>query len=326
MPDPISQGAAPMAVNVSDWAFTTFGGSVVEALKEADKIGMPFTYRFDPGQANGKFPKIANRSVTSRNDNPGTDLAPSNTVEGSVTVGFDPVEGIHDYLTYQDIAVYNNSAPPQYGRSFGAQLAEKLQANIVAYCIKVACGTSTGMTAGTYRTDDLGEVVFNDDSDATDGTAIAGAVLSAHSRLTTDKVLEEGRLAVIHPTYFYQLHKVNYFVSRDYVATANNQNAMKSIKFAGCNHVPLSAVFNSNISSDPTYAAKYRGNFTSESGQGPVWGIVMHTPSLAIREAERPNGRIDDIPQKDSWLIQSRCIRGMEALQPTAFVALVGDA
>lgn len=311
-----------MALSVTAWALTTFQGQVVEAYNEADILGQPFVYRFDPGSANGLYPKIANRTVTNRAD--GSELTASNTTETSVTVAFDNPEGVNELISYQQVHTYNLQAPTQYARAFGRQLAEKLQNNLIAYCAKVATGNSTSMTSGTYRTDDNGEISFNDEG--TDGTDIANAVLSGLARMSADKVPSVGRLGVIHPTQFNLLRKVNYVVSKDYVSNEDNKRNFDKIVFGNAQLYSLASVFNTNISSDTNYAAKYRANLTSESGLGPVLGVMWQDEALAVREAERPNGRIDDIADKNSWLIQARCQRGMESLQPTAFIALVGDA
>ena len=314
-----------MALSISAWALTTYQGQVVEAYKEADILGQPFVYRFDPGAANGLFPKIANRTVNSRAD--GSELTASNTTEGNVTVAFDVPEGVHELISYQQINTYNQQAPSQYAKAFGRQLAEKLQNNLVAYAIKVACGISTGMTAGSYRTDNNGIIGF--DNEDTTGASISDAVFNVLAQMKADKVPSAGIIGAMYPKYFNWLRKRPEFASRDYVSTnaGNDQpKALDAIKVGPTTIYSLASIFNTDISSDTSYAAKYRVNASSTASQGgSILGVFWQDEALAVREAERPNGRLDDIADKNSWLVQARGQRGMESLQPTAFVALVGD-
>lgn len=311
---PDSPSGGSMALTVTNWALTTFQGQVVEAYKEADILGMPAIYRFDPGQANGLFPKIANRTVTNRAD--GTELTASNTTETAATISFDLTESVEEMITYHQVRAYNTQAPQQYAKSFGRQIAQKNQDNLIAHAINVAT-ESANLASGYKRSDGNGEITFNNED--TTGAEQVEAIFDALSQLRSDKVPDMGIIGVLPPTQFYRAKKRPEISSRDYSGNKDLTKPFDYFDIGNARIYCLNSVFGSDLSADTAYATKYRGDFTT------VHGVFWHNEALAVREAERPNGQISDETKYDSWLIKARCIRGMGALQPTAFVALIGD-
>lgn len=313
-----------MALAVSAWALTTFGGQVVEAYKEADILGNPVVYNFKQGELSKRFPKIAARNASHRAD--GSLLIPGSTVtETAATVTLDNPLGVAESVKYQDINENGAQVPSWYARSLGRDLAEKRQNVLISWFLKVATGDTTGsLTAGVDVRDD-GHGVIEFDDDTTDGTAVADAILEAGARLSADKVPTSGRIGVLHPTYFARLRKVPYVVSKDYASNGSNTQPFEVLYFAGAKWMSLASVFDTDISGDTTYAARYRANFNDVDG-GHAWGVLFQDEGAAIHEGERPRGLIDDVPAYSTWLVQARNQFGLGTLQTKAFVALVGDS
>lgn len=309
-----------MALTISSWALSTFGGGVVQAYSEADMIGNDkITYHFEPGRTSIIDYKVSRRTPSHAADGA---LTNNTTVENSVTTTVDLPLIAYEYVQYSHLSTNGQQVPQYIAQQLGRNLAEKRMNIQIAALLNMAITRAFGGGGVSTAVD-----IYNDEG--TDGSDIFGSILNATSTLTTNFVPTRGRYCFLRPTEFYELRKYAPSASRDYQASAPNADnagiGVEGFMLFQTLIMPVTSIFNTDLSSNTTYASKYRTNFATGTAGAGYNGVVWHPEALRLLEIEKPNGVVSDSPENQSALCVARCQFGTGEMRPESVVALKGD-
>jgi hypothetical protein len=328
-----------MAIDVSDYAQTLFGGEVITSNRATDFLTQFIKVKsFEPGVPVKRFPTIGDGQGGNQTD--GTDLTGlADTADASaIDVSIDTNPDIfYENIKYQDANSFGTQIPSWYASSLGRRLGERRMDDFAAFLANVATGrrgtgnvipTSQVSSSTSTDPDDKTSTVITFDDEATGSTlseAVGNAMSEAAIRLDIKKAPKAGRIGILFPSFFSESKKVGWVNSRDYTQNgANNGQALESHPLFGITWYSAPTIFNTNRTTGSD--AKYLGNFAHyTSHHGAVWGLVFVDESVAMHEVEKPNGKILQVDHKRLYVPQAAAHKGFGCLKPSHVLALVGD-
>ena len=271
----------------------------LEAFNTEDAFGM--------GTVN--VPKYINREAANVAD--GTELAVNSNTEENITIVPDDVLKVHEYVGYDKIN--------RVGNSYVSGLATKLGRGLATSHSNRRAAILAATAAAAGQTDEFDDESTDPDLWARSLEATLAALDTATSNsggptwVLSDNVAQRYfRQAMIYGSSDFQnAYKTSHSADADMFKVGN-------VTFIGSNSV----IFGGNTSADTNYPAKYRRNFAGDRIRSLVW----RPDAVTVAVFEEMNLRMNEIHDKDAWLIESRSHFGTGVTQSDAVRCLVGDA
>ena len=283
-----------MGVVLSNWDSKLFATDVLKAFVEAGRIPDDSFMRSNTNESQIVYGNMA--SITVKNTADNVDLADAGATETSTIISADlPLKG-WVYIPKSAITTHGSaSVVSNYAMMLGQNLREQFEkriSNLVATSSPTSVAFDDELTTATGL-----------------GAAVAEALVTVVKNFDAGNVPNDGRICLLHPTYFTTLWNQAGMRSSDYIQGVDNAKPFSEINFLGMRVRSFNGNFGTDTSADTNYDSKYRINMSNATGN-KCWGVAWQRSALAVNYYEMPTVEDGEVFHKDSILVKGRVLIG----------------
>lgn len=261
------------------------------------------------GKGTVNVPKFVNRTAVNAADE--TELSILSNTEENITITPDAPLKAHEYIGYDKIN--------RVGNSYMSGLSSKLGRGL-------ATGHADRRAALLAATAMTGSNTVEVDGESTDADYWARRLELLLATLDNATSNSGGPTWVLSDNVAHRYYRqAMIYGSSDYSDTFKTSHGadadmfkVGNVTFIGSNSV----IFTGDTSSDTNYATKYRRDFASDRIRSLVW----RPDAMTVAVFEDMNVKMNEIHDKDAWLIESRSHFGTAITQSDAVYVLQDDA